>query len=93
MRTVFLRMNALVFAAIAMASAQSANAQEVTWEIYGAAQADLVQDFNRVDPNWDDTLRPSKIPTTEGVFGDDGQSIISARQSRFGLQAGEDLLR
>jgi hypothetical protein len=84
-------MNTLLFAAIGLAGAQNADAQEINWEIYGAAQADLVQDFNRVDPAWDDTLRPSKIPTTEGVFGDDGQSFISARQSRFGLRAGREL--
>src|SRR5262249_51204581 len=53
-------------------------------EIYGFAQADYVQDFKRVDPAWDDTLRPSRIPTSPGAFGSDGQAIISVRQSRFG---------
>ena len=66
------------------------------FEIYGFAQTDWVQDFKRVNPAWDDTLRPSKIPTTPGQFGGDGQSVISARQSRFGVQAqqpiaGQDL--
>lgn len=56
------------------------------FEIYGFAQADYVQDFKRVDPAWDDTLRPSKI-ATNGQFGSNGQSIISVRQSRFGVQA------
>lgn len=56
-------------------------------EIYGFAQADYIQDFNRVDPDWDAALRPSKIPTSENQFGDDGQSIFSVRQSRFGVQA------
>src|SRR5262245_58571347 len=45
------------------------------FEIFGTAQLDYVQDFNRVDPAWDATLRPSKIPTTEGAFGSDGQAI------------------
>jgi hypothetical protein len=54
-------------------------------EVYGFVQADYIQDFNRVDPAWQDTLRPSKIPTTEGLYGADGQAIISARQSRFGV--------
>jgi hypothetical protein len=61
------------------------------FEIYGFAQADYIQDFNRVDPLWDATLRPSKIPTTKGQFGDDGQSVISARQSRFGVQASQEI--
>jgi len=56
------------------------------FEIYGFAQADYVQDFKRVNPAWDDTLRPSKIPT-HSEFGSNGQSIISVRQSRFGVQA------
>ena len=39
-------------------------------EVYGFVQADYIQDFNRVDPNWQDTLRPSKIPTVDGLYGD-----------------------
>jgi hypothetical protein len=58
-----------------------------SFEVYGFAQADYIQDFNRVNPNWDATLRPSRIPTTPGQFGSDGQSIASVRQSRFGVQA------
>jgi hypothetical protein len=53
-------------------------------ELYGFAQADVIQDFKRVDPSWDATLRPSRIPTTEGQFGSDGQSVVSVRQSRLG---------
>lgn len=68
-----------------------------SFEIYGFVQADFVQDFRRVNPNWDDTLRPSRIPTTEGEYGGDGQSIISVRQSRFGVMAdfpaGGDVIR
>ncbi|HTO82125.1 MAG TPA: DcaP family trimeric outer membrane transporter, partial [Methylomirabilota bacterium] len=55
--------------------------------IYGAAMLDYIQDFNRVDPNWAATLRPSKIPTTPGEFGGNGQSILSVRQSKFGVTA------
>ena len=54
-------------------------------EVYGFVQADYIQDFDRVDPAWEDTLRPSRIPTTEGLFGDDGQASISAKQSRLGV--------
>ncbi|HET8698908.1 MAG TPA: DcaP family trimeric outer membrane transporter [Gammaproteobacteria bacterium] len=65
--------------------AQQGAAQK-SFEIYGFAQGDFVQDFDRVHPAWDDTLRPSRIPTTEGQYGGDGQAIISARQSRFGVR-------
>src|ERR1700722_20440109 len=63
-----------------------ASAQSPTFNIYGAAQADYIYDGNRVDPNWEDTLRPSKIPTANNAtaFGSDGQSSISVKQSRFG---------
>ena len=55
-------------------------------ELYGTAQADYIQDFNRVDPNWASTLRPSKIAVPEGVYGSNGQAIISVKQSRFGVK-------
>lgn len=56
-------------------------------EFYGFAQLDYIQDFNRVHPSWNDTLRPSRIPTTDGQYGSDGQASLSAKQSRFGVQS------
>ena len=56
-------------------------------ELYGFVQLDAIQDFQRVNPDWDATLRPSRIPTTKGQFGGDGQSIFSVRQSRLGAKA------
>src|SRR5688572_15851012 len=55
--------------------------------VYGFAQIDAIQDFKRVHPDWDATLRPSRIPTVEGQYGSDGQFIASIRQSRFGVKA------
>jgi hypothetical protein len=60
-------------------------------EVYGFAQIDAIQDFNRVNPNWDATLRPSRIPTVEGQYGSDGQFIASVRQSRLGARAQGEL--
>jgi DcaP outer membrane protein len=57
-----------------------------SFEIYGFAQADYIQDFDgRLDPDWDDAFRPSKIGIDE-QFGSDGQSSISVKQSRFGVK-------
>jgi hypothetical protein len=56
-------------------------------ELYGFVQLDAIQDFKRVNPDWDATLRPSRIPTESGQFGGNGQSIFSVRQSRFGAKA------
>jgi hypothetical protein len=59
---------------------------KMSFEIYGFAQADASIDTNRMDPAWDDAFRPSKIPTEPGTFGGDGQSSVSVKQSRFGVQ-------
>ena len=60
---------------------------EKSFEIYGFAQADYIQDFNRVNPDWEATLRPSRIPTSGEPYGSDGQAILSVRQSRLGVKA------
>lgn len=62
-------------------------ASDAKFEVYGFAQLDYVQDAKRVNPAWDDTLRPSRIPTESGQFGTNGQSVLSVRQSRLGVNA------
>ena len=61
--------------------------------VYGFAQADMINDFGRVDPDWDDTLRVSTIPTKSGTYGDDGDFVFGVRQSRLGIKGnyGEDV--
>lgn len=71
---------------IILASNVKAQESEKKLEVYGFLQTDYIQDFKRVNPAWDATLRPSKIPTQEGQFGSDGQSLISVRQSKFGVR-------
>jgi len=61
--------------------------REHNLELYGFLQLDAIQDFKRVNGDWDATLRPSRIPTIDGQFGGDGQSIFSIRQSRLGVKA------
>ncbi len=70
-------------------SGSTARADAPKFEIYGFAQSDYIQDFRRVDPAWEDTLRPSKIPTIPGLYGSDVQSSISAKQSRFGVKTNQ----
>jgi DcaP outer membrane protein len=60
--------------------------QERSFEIYGFAMVDAIQDTKRVDPAWMDAFRPSKIATPEGEFGTNGQSSISVKQSRLGVK-------
>ena len=74
-----------VSAGLASTAAQAAEGEK-SFEVYGFVQLDYVQDFDRVNPDWDSTLRPSKIPTIDGFYGSDGQAILSARQTRLGVQ-------
>lgn len=55
-------------------------------DIYGFVMADAIYDFNRVDPDWNDTLRVTTIPTTDGLYGEDGEFVMSVRQSRLGVK-------
>src|SRR5689334_6959555 len=55
-------------------------------DLYGFVETDAIHDFKRVNPDWDATLRPSRIPTEKGQFGGNGQSIFSVRQSRLGAK-------
>lgn len=73
----------------AMAQAGEGDAEgetpDVTIELYGSVQLDAIYDFNRMDPTWVGAFRPSKISTTPGAFGDDGQTTFSGRQTLFGI--------
>jgi hypothetical protein len=65
----------------------TAAAAEKSFEIYGFAQLDAIQDFGRVDPDWVDTLRPSRIPVEDpNAFGSEGETSFSIKQSRFGVK-------
>ncbi|MEH6611398.1 MAG: DcaP family trimeric outer membrane transporter [Halioglobus sp.] len=61
--------------------------------IYGFVMADMIYDFKRVDPNWNDTLRVTTIPTEEGAYGRDGEFVFGVRQSRLGIKGnyGDDI--
>lgn len=68
-----------------------------SFEVYGFAMGDYIQDFDRVVPAWEDTLRPSKIATLPGQYGSNVQASVSPKQSRLGAKGnlpteGHDLL-
>lgn len=65
-------------------------APQVQLDIYGFIHTDAIYDVNRVDPDWKATLRPSKIPVEcpgDAGCGNDGETILSVRQSRLGFKA------
>ena len=55
-------------------------------EIYGFAQLDMIGDFRQVNPDWFDTLRPTKLPAFPDEFGENGTFGGSVKQSRFGVK-------
>ena len=57
-----------------------------SFEIYGFAMVDYIEDSKRVDPNWLDAFRPSKIADPEGEFGANSEADVSVKQSRFGMK-------
>jgi hypothetical protein len=78
--------SAIAVAGLGLATTASAEDAKQSFEIYGFAQADAIYDFGRMNPDWDDAFRPSKIANPAGIFGSDGQASVSVKQSRFGVK-------
>ena len=76
-------------AALIMGATMPAGAAEdkISHNFYGFIQVDAIYDFNRMDPNWKDSLRPSRICSGSVGCGTDGETILSVRQTRFGVDA------
>jgi hypothetical protein len=71
----------------ATASAAVDVLEDTTIELYGHMQLDMIYDFDRVDPDWESTLRPSTIPIEDGLYGDDGNTVVSVKQTQLGFRA------
>src|SRR5688572_19576329 len=56
-------------------------------EIYGYIQTDAGYNFNSIDPDWFDVMRPTKLPKYKNEFGPTGSYFISVRQTRFGVRS------
>ena len=68
-------------------TATAAGPAETSIELYGHMQLDMIYDFDRVDPDWESTLRPSTIPIEDGQFGSDGNTVLSVKQTQLGFRA------
>ena len=85
-----LRSLAGLVAAVAIVAAPAAAQQATTgpkFQVYGFAQLDFGKQIDRINPDWYDVVRPTKLPAFEGEFGTDGNVFMSVRQSRFGVQS------
>src|SRR5262252_9159896 len=63
---------------LARAQAQPAT-DKPTVEIYGFGMVDAIADFKQNNPDWYDTVRPSRLPNVANQFGQDGHFYLSAR--------------
>jgi hypothetical protein len=55
-------------------------------DIYGFAMLDMSYQSGQNHPDWFDTLRPTKLPSYENEYGEDGHFYAGVRQSRFGVK-------
>ncbi len=73
-------------AAMCGTSAYAADEGGKRLDIYGFAQLDMGYEAKQTDPDWFDVLRPTKLPSFENEFGEDGHTYASVRQSRLGFK-------
>ncbi len=83
-----LSINGLIIAALLVTVAPNSKAQETRprLDIYGFAMMDMGIDLKRSDPVWFDVIRPTKLPSFERQFGEDGNTYAGVRQTRFGVK-------
>jgi hypothetical protein len=55
-------------------------------DLYGFAMLDMGYQSGQNDPDWFDVLRPTKLPSFENEFGEDGHTFAGVRQSRLGVK-------
>jgi hypothetical protein len=58
-----------------------------SFEVYGYILTDGGYNFNAIDPDWFDVMRPTKLPKYKNEFGSAGNYFISVRQTRFGIRS------
>jgi hypothetical protein len=68
------------------ASAPDSQTKRPRIEFFGQLVTDGIYDFNVVDPEFYDVLRPTQLPAFEGEFGPDNHSYFSVRPTRFGVR-------
>lgn len=75
----------LLLFSFGLARAQE-NGKQKTMELYGHVMTDVGYNFNQVNPDWYDVMRPTRLPAFENQFGSDGNAYFSVRQSRVGIK-------
>jgi hypothetical protein len=60
--------------------------QSKSMEIYGHIMTDVGYNFDQINPNWFDVVRPTQLPSFENQYGTDGNVYFSVRQTRLGFK-------
>jgi hypothetical protein len=68
-----------------VAHAQEEEGQKVM-DIYGFIMMDAGYNFDQIQPDWFDVVRPTKLPSYPNEYGPDGNFFFSVRQTRLGFK-------
>src|SRR6185295_12415117 len=71
----------------AAGAAQAQPDAKTSFEIYGFAMLDIGQNFKQINPNWFDTMRVTRLPSSKDQFGRDNSTFAGVRQSRLGVKS------
>lgn len=55
-------------------------------EIYGFIMMDMGYNFDQIQADWFDVVRPTKLPSYKDQYGPDGNFYFSVRQTRLGFK-------
>ena len=69
------------------AESEDPEKEKPSLELYGFFMTDAGYNAGRIDPDWFDVVRPSKLPAYENEFGEDGDAFFGVRQTRFGIKS------
>jgi hypothetical protein len=81
-RKFFARIAYLFFPVVAIAQGD-----KNTFEVYGNILVDAGYNFNTINPDWFDVMRPTKLPDQKNQFGTPGNLFFSVRQTKFGVRS------
>lgn len=81
----------IIFVALFLSIASTGWAQEKgsrkIFEIYGLVMTDVIYNFDQINPDYFDVVRPSQLPSYKGEYGTNGNTFFSVRQSTFGVKS------
>jgi hypothetical protein len=77
----------LALAASTAALAEDAPEKKTAVDLYGFAMLDMGYQSGTNHPDWYDVVRPTKLPSFDGEFGEDGHFFAGVRQSRLGVKS------